>query len=123
MILKSKLNGKNKITAINTWAVAVFRHGAGILHWKESELKNVDRKSRKTMTMYGALHSKSDEDRLYIKRKEGGRSLMSVECCSREEENSLGFYVANSEENLIFLQSILLSYFSGPSVVKYGIQF
>ena len=26
---------------------------------------------------------------------------MSVECCVREEENSLGFYVANSEENLI----------------------
>ena len=26
---------------------------------------------------------------------------MSVECCVREEENSLGFSVANSEENLI----------------------
>lgn len=39
LILKSKLNGKNKITAINTWAVAVFRYGAGILQWKESELK------------------------------------------------------------------------------------
>ena len=36
LILKSKLNGKNKITAINTWAVAVFRYGAGILQWKES---------------------------------------------------------------------------------------
>ena len=89
LILKSKLNGKNKITAINTWAVAVFRYGAGILQWKESELKNVDRKSRKTMTMYGALHPKSDVDRFYIKRKEGGRGLMSVECCVREEENSL----------------------------------
>ena len=53
------------------------------------------------MTMYGALHPKSDVDRLYIKRKEGGRGLMSVECCVREEENSLGFYFANSEENLI----------------------
>ena len=100
LILKL-LNGKNKITAINTWAVAVFIYGAGILQWKESELKNVDWKSRKTMTMYGALHPKSDVDRLYIKRKEGGRGLMSVECCVREEENSLGFYVANSEENLI----------------------
>ena len=101
LILKSKLNGKNKISAINTWAEAVFRYGAGILQWKESELKNVDRKSRKTMTMYGALHPKSDVGRLYIKRKEGGRGLMSVECCVREEENSLGCYVANSEENLI----------------------
>ena len=100
LILKSKLNGKSKITAIKTWAVAIFRYGAGILQWKGSELKNVDRKSRKTMTMYAALHSKSDVDRLYIKRKEGGRGLMSVECCVKEE-NSLGFYVANSEENLI----------------------
>ena len=31
LILKSKLNGKNKITAINAWAVTVFRFGEGIL--------------------------------------------------------------------------------------------
>ena len=94
MVLKSKLNGRNKITAINAWAVVVFRYGAGILQWKEIELKDVDKKSRKKMTMYGALHPKSDVDRLCIKRKKGGNGLMSV-------ENSLGFYVANSEENLI----------------------
>ena len=51
--------------------------------------------------MYGGLHLKSDVDRLYVKRKEGGRGLISVERCIREEENSLGSYVANSEENLI----------------------
>ena len=81
--------------------MTVFRYVAGILQWKTSELKDVDRKSRKTMTMHGALHPKSDVDRLYIKRKEGDRGLMSVERCVREEENSMGFYVANSEENLI----------------------
>ena len=64
-------------------------------------MKDVDRKSRKTMTMYETLHPKSGVDRLYIKRKEGGRGLMRVERCVREEENSLGFYVADSEENLI----------------------
>ena len=80
---------------------AIFRYGAGILYWKESELKEIDRKSRKTMTMYGELHPKSDVDRLYIKRKEGGRGLISVERCVSDEENSLGFYVANSEDNLI----------------------
>ena len=50
-----------------------------MLQWKESELKDVDRKSRKEMTMDGVLHPKSNVDRLYIKRKEGGRGLMSVE--------------------------------------------
>ena len=52
------------------------------------------------MTMYGVLHPKSDEGRLYIKRK-GGKGLMSVDRCIREDKNSLGFYVAKSEENLI----------------------
>ena len=41
LVLKSKLNGKNKITAINAWAVAVLRHGAGILQCKKSELKDI----------------------------------------------------------------------------------
>ena len=52
LVLRSKLNRKNKITAINGRAVAAFRYGAGILQWKESDLKDADRKSRKTMTMY-----------------------------------------------------------------------
>ena len=44
LVLKSKLNGKNKITVIDAWTVAVFRHGAGILQRKEGKLKDVDRK-------------------------------------------------------------------------------
>ena len=31
--------------------------------------------------MYGALHPKSDADRLYIPRKEGGRGLISIQDC------------------------------------------
>ena len=96
MVLKSKLNWKK-----SNKCMGLFKYGGGILQSKESELKDVDRKSRKSMTMYGALHPKINLDRLYIKRKEGGRGLMSVERCVREEENSLGFYVVNSEENLI----------------------
>ena len=101
LILKSKLNGRNKVTALNTWAVAIFRYGTGIIQWKASELEDLHRKSRKTMTMYGGLHPKSDVDRLHVKKKEGSRGLISVEQCITEEENILGFYVANSEENLI----------------------
>ena len=81
--------------------MAVFRYGAGVLQWKETELKHVNRISRKIITMYEVLHLKSDVDKLYIKRKEGGIGLMNVERCVREEDNSLGFYVANSEEKFI----------------------
>ena len=69
LILKSKLNGRNKVTAINIWEVAIFRQK--IIKWKVSELKALERKSRKTMTMYGGLRPKSDVDTLC--KKKGGR--------------------------------------------------
>ena len=64
LILSSKLHGRNKIMAVNTWAVAVLRYGAGVLKWTTEELKELDRKTRKLMTMHGALHPKSDINRV-----------------------------------------------------------
>ena len=89
LVLKSKLNGKNMVLAINTWAVSVLRYGAGILKWTTNELKNMDRKSRPIMTMHGAFHPKSDTDRLYLTREKGGRGLISSEGCVQREENHL----------------------------------
>ena len=57
-ILGSKLNGGNIITAINSWAVSVIRYGAGIINWTKAELQQMDRKTRKLLTMYGAHHPK-----------------------------------------------------------------
>ena len=76
LALKSKLNGRNKILAINMWAVPVLRYGAGILKWTTTELKSLDRKSRKIMAMYVAFHPKSDTDRLYLTTEKGGRGLI-----------------------------------------------
>ena len=95
LFLESKLNEKNRLTAINAWAVVYSD-----MDQEYYSGNRVDRKSRTIMTMYGALHMIRDVDRLCLKRK-GVRGLTSVECCVREEENSLGFYVAKSEENLI----------------------
>ena len=50
LILKSKLNGRNKILAMNTWRVALLRNGAGIIDWNCEELRNLDRKTRKYLT-------------------------------------------------------------------------
>ena len=43
--------------------------------------------------MYGAVHPKSDIDRLYLKRKHGQRGLFSIEMCVKSEENNLGLYM------------------------------
>lgn len=80
-ILKSKLNGKNVIMAVNTWAVSVLRYGAGVINWTKAELESIDRKTRKQMTIYGMLHPRADVQRLYLPRGQGGRGLKGVEDC------------------------------------------
>ena len=65
-ILKLKLNGGNIIKAINSWAVPVVRYTAGIIDWTQAELDDLDRKTRKLMSAYHALHPLSDVDRLYF---------------------------------------------------------
>ena len=79
LILRSKLNGKNKIKAINSWAVAIMKYGAGVLKWRFDKLKEFERKTRKLLAMHKGLHRKSDVDRLYVSRKEGRRGLVSCE--------------------------------------------
>ena len=53
------------------------------------------------LTIYGALHPKSDVDILYIPRKEGGRGLISIEDCVELAIRGLKVYVHESEERLI----------------------
>ena len=56
---------------------------------------------RKTLTVYGALHPKSDIDRLYLKQKHGRRGMISIETCVRLEENNLGLYLRELNEMLL----------------------
>ena len=46
-----------------------MRYDAGVLEWIFDKLKELDRKTRKLLTMHKGLHPKSDVDRLYISRK------------------------------------------------------
>ena len=66
---------------VNTWAVSLLRYSTAFASWRKSELQAIDRKTRKLFTIYGALHPKSDVDRLYIPRKEEGRGLISIKDC------------------------------------------
>ena len=100
-ILRSNLQGGITIIAINLRAVAVIRYGAGIIKWTKEELRNNDRRTRKLTNMNRALHPKADVDRLYMKRAEGGRGMISVEDCVDMETNSLYHYVEYGNERLL----------------------
>ena len=101
-ILKSKVNGENFITsAIKSRAVSTVRYEAGIIIWTKIELEEIDRKTRKLMTIYGAQHLKADVDRLYLQRCEGGRSLIGLEDCVQVELHCLQNSLSTSKEMIL----------------------
>ena len=56
--------------AINFRAVSIVKYEAGIVDWAKEEL-----------TIYRALHLQANVDRLYFKKSERGRGMISIEEC------------------------------------------
>ena len=50
-VLKSNLKSGNLFKAINTWGVDLHRYGAGIVEWTKEELRQVNRRTRKLISM------------------------------------------------------------------------
>ena len=101
LLSKSKLYAGNLARGTNAWAVGVIRYSAGILDWTCNELRKLDIKTRKILTMAGAFNRKSSTGRLYRKRSEGGKGLISIEDCVRMEEANLAQNIRDSEEWLL----------------------
>ena len=78
-LLEIKLHYRNLIKEINAWAVLLIRISWLFLKWSREELKQMDWRTRKVMTMHKVLHLQDNIDRLYLLRKEGGRGLASIE--------------------------------------------
>ena len=88
-LTSSKLNGGNTITTINSWVVSLVKYSARILKWTKDELKVMDSKTRKIMTMNRIYNPQSDTGRLYIPRMEEGKRLLSISDYEETEEQNL----------------------------------
>ena len=77
-IWNSQLSAINKSTADNVFAVPIMTLVTGILDWTRKEIEDLDIRSRKIMAMSASLHVRSDVERLYAKRAQCGRGLISL---------------------------------------------
>ena len=100
-ILETKLSSRSLIKGINTWAVSLVRYSGPFLKWTRDELRQMDQRTRKLMTMHKALHPRDDIDRLYVLRKVGGRELASIEDSVDASIQRLGNYTEKQEPGLI----------------------
>ena len=79
LVLKSELNIRNKIAAINTLVVPIILYRYGVIYWKLDEIQDLDRMTRKQLCMNQMLAKKADVDRIYLPYQTDGRSLMNLE--------------------------------------------
>ena len=100
-LLETNLCSRNLIEEINTGSVSIVRYHGPFLKWTKEELKQMDQRTRKLMTMYKALHHRDDEDRLYVSRKEGERRLACIKESVGALIRRLEDYFKKCKESLI----------------------
>ena len=103
-VIRSKLNGRNMVRVINSWAVSLLRYSGGVVRWTKVELMNLDRKTRKLLIIQDAIHARANGSPIphAISRKEGRRGLISLDDHVTLEELSLVDYLSqNCEERLL----------------------
>ena len=80
MLVKTRLNKKNLLLALNTWAISVIRYSAAFLDWTKEATKELERWTRKQLIAGRALHPKLNEMRIFIcmtRSDQSGRILCS----------------------------------------------
>ena len=103
LVLKSELNAANRFEAINTLAVPVNTYSFNIRNWKMSEIKRLDTKTRKLLTIYRMHHPKADVNRMYLPRRIGGRGLTKLETAYKSTTIGLETYLRNTDDALLQL--------------------
>ena len=66
---KKKLSSRNLIKGMNIWVVSLVRYSGHFLKCTRDELRQMNQRTRKLMTMHKALHPRDNVDRLYVTRK------------------------------------------------------
>ena len=80
-------------------AISLLRYSAAFLDWTGTELEQMERRTRKLMTMHQTLNPRSDVARLYLPRKKVGRGPISVENKVKLAILGLERYILTSEED------------------------
>ena len=91
--IETKLYRRNLIKDINTSAVPLVRYSGPFLTWTREELKQMDQRTRKRMTMYKALHLRDDVD-----RKEGEEDLPVLKTVLSHQHNAVKTYKSVEED-------------------------
>ena len=100
-ILRTNLNPKNKLTAINQLAVPVLQYTFGIINWPQNAIDPIDVKTRKLLTIHKVFYKLQCHARLYLPRSKGWMGLININYTHRATTVSMIRYLTTSTQQHI----------------------
>lgn len=79
----------------------MLTYSFGLVKWSQTDLENLNRLTRRTLTKFRYLHPKSATERLYLPRKEGGRGLIDIAKMCKNQVQSMRDYFLKQNNALI----------------------
>ena len=73
----------------------------GVRDWLRLEGQQLDRMTRRKLTLGGVRHPRADVDRLYVKRRNGGRGLLELEAVCDQTMAGLADYLEQEYANVM----------------------
>ena len=103
-ILRTELNARNRIDAINSLALPVVTYSFTIINWSLTEIKKFETKIRKLLTLHRMHDPNSDVNRLYLPRKEGGWGLVLLELALKNSVIGMDTYLNSTNDWMLKLE-------------------
>ena len=91
------------------------------MNWSKEEIRNINVMTRKLLTMRGSFHQASNVNRLYSRRKQGGRGLKSIEDLYETRTISLAEHISAAAGSNELLN--LVRYHEENGIVRLGKEF
>ena len=92
-IWKSELSSFNKVIAHNTFAIPVLTTTVEVIDWTIKEIKEIDIRTRRHLTLNGNFHQNGNVDKLYIPRSQGGRGIKMIARMFESRITTIGQYL------------------------------
>ena len=72
---------------MNTLSIPAVTYSFNFINWDSEEIRQMDRKIQKLVTLNRMHHPKADVNRTCVPRKEGGRRMINLEMCFKTANN------------------------------------
>ena len=101
MLTNTKLNDINLARAINTKVIPVAAYPMNVCKFTGGELKELDQVIKRELRSRNMLGKQTSDERLYLRREDGGRGIKSMRDIYKETRMRVACYMACSENRWI----------------------